>query len=100
MLECAVLIGVWPLPRFFERGFSLRSGSRIPRRHRTMTAAFKYLLFMTDCNNMFTAGFTVEYVSPCSYVKKMNKEVEGEEAGKRLNGSCEPRNKKNLQTGP
>jgi len=55
------------------------------------------ILTIYDCKNMFTAGFTVQYVSPCRYVQKMSKEVEGEEAGQRLNGSCEPRNKKNLQ---
>ena len=52
------------------------------------------ILTIYDCNNMFTAGFTVQYVSPCRYVQKMSKEVEGEEAGQRLNGSCEQRNKK------
>ena len=62
-----------------------------------MKAAFKYLLFY-DCNNMFTAGFTVQYVSPYRYVQKMSKEVEGEDAGQRLNGSCEPRKKKKKKT--
>ena len=49
---------------------------------------------------MGAASVTDEVTLACSYVQKMSKEVEGEEAGKRLNGSCEPRNKKNLQTGP